>query len=512
MGDQFLIKVAEVLRNGLRAHDSVARLGGDEFALVLTELQRPEDCHALLDRLLARINRPVTLDAVRHQVSASIGVTVYPTDRSDPDALLRHADQAMYRAKQSGKNLYQLYDPKRDGALQSRPLMFGELTRAIEQNALILHFQPQVVLVNRRVVGAEALVRWQHPQKGLLPPGEFLPEIEGSHLEPPLSDWVIETALRQLDQWNRQGLHLRIGINVSAGQLMAPQFAGRLREQLERHASVKPEQVELEVLESTAFSDFDQARRVLSECHALGVRFALDDFGTGYSSLAYLRTLPVDVLKIDQSFVCDMLDDPSDMSIVESVVSLSQAFNRSVIAEGVETEAQAALLTWLGCRYGQGYGIARPMPATELPGWVRHWSDQTGWPGANETESHNDMQLMVAAQDHLRWVNRVLRVLNAQDSHQTGELSADACAFGRWYRGRGAECFGGLAAYQAIGPVHQRMHALANELLALAEMGQAESARSRVQELHAARGTVIRGLASLVRAVQSTKTAGNAER
>ncbi|NBC48845.1 MAG: EAL domain-containing protein [Gammaproteobacteria bacterium] len=509
VGDRYLIKVAEVLRNSLRRHDSVARLGGDEFAVFLTHLRRPEDCYALLNRILAAIGRPVTLEGTAHQVSASIGVTLYPADRADPDVLLRHADQAMYRAKQSGKNQFHLYDAEQDRALRGRRRLRGELGQALDRNALVLHFQPQVDLIGREIVGAEALVRWQHPREGLLPPAAFLPAIKDSPLETALSDWVIETALAQLVLWSREGLALRVAVNVSAGQLMAPGFTARLREQLARHPQVAPAQFEIELLESTAFSDFEQARSVLCECHALGVRLALDDFGTGYSSLAYFRTLPFDVLKIDRSFVQDMLDDAGAMSIVESVVRLSQAFERSVLAEGIETVTHASLLTWLGCRYGQGFGIARPMPASELPGWSERWSQWPGWTDAGEAAHDDNLELLVAGQEHLQWVNRVIHALTGQDGPGAFELLATDCAFGRWHRGRGAEAFGGLDAYRAIGPVHDRVHTLADELLTLSERGRRESARTRLPELHAAHDALIRRLLSLVRSAHATKGADN---
>ncbi len=513
VGDQLLIKVAESLRRILRGHDTVARLGGDEFVLLLTRLGAPEDCAQLLDRVLATIRRPIVLAGASHQVSASIGVSLQPPDSADPDTLLRHADQAMYRAKELGKNTFHIYDPSQDRALHARRLRRGQLGEALERDELVLYFQPQVHLISREVIGAEALIRWQHPEQGLLPPGAFLPEIEGSVLEIAVGEWVIDHALAQIERWSDAGLHLPISVNIAAGHLMQPAFAKRLAALLQAHGGVAPGDLELEILESAAFSDFEQARAVLVECRELGVRFALDDFGTGYSSLAYFRALPIDLLKIDQCFVRDMLDDPGDMEIVESVVRLSQAFNRSVIAEGVETLEHAALLTWLGCRRGQGYGIARPMPAADLPGWISGWSAQTGWLAGDETRGRDDIPLIVAAQNHLHWIDRVARAVDGEDGLGDIDMTTETCPFGRWYLGHGSKRCGNLAAYRDLGPLHQRVHAVAAGLLAKARAGETAAAQDGMQELFAARDAMFAAMARLVRQVRpGSKPAADAPR
>ena len=464
-GDQFLIKIAAMLQQTVRTHDSVARLGGDEFVLLLLEIKSPPDCYALLDRLLAQIHRPVQIGGNHHQLSASIGVTLYPHDASDADALLRHADWALYRAKDAGRNRYQLFDPKSDAAVVQRRSINQSLTLALERDEFVLEYQPQIDLISREVIGAEALIRWQHPDKGLLPPAAFLPELEGGPLESKVGDWVIATALRQLGQWQRQGLRLRLGVNVGVGHLTAPGFAQRLEDQLNANPEAAPEQLELEIVESAAVEDFDKTRQVMADCRALGVRFALDDFGTGYASLAYFRLLPVDRLKIDQSFVRDMVEDRGDRQIAESVVRLAQAFEREVIAEGVETLEHSALLTWLGCRHGQGFGIARPMPAAHLPAWIKRWSARPNWPPADEMRSRADIALMVAAQDHLYWADRVVRMLEGRVPLEPAVAGKDQCAFDHWLRGSGASLFGQLAEYGPIVDAHDQVHRLADEIL-----------------------------------------------
>lgn len=267
-GDRFLIRIAEVLRAAFRAHDSVARLGGDEFVLLLTGLQRPEDCPPLVERVLTRFSQPIAIDGCSHEVTASVGVTLYPADDADPETLLRHAHQAMYRAKEAGRNRVQFFDPAHGRAAKKAERLHAELRQALAHNELVLHYQPQVDLLSREVIGVEALIRWQHPDKGLLSPAAFIPAIEGEALERAVGDWVIGSALAQLEAWHRQGLDLRLGINVGAGQLMAPDFIQGLRQQFDRYPAVAPADVELEILESTAMGSLVRRLRGQGEAEA----------------------------------------------------------------------------------------------------------------------------------------------------------------------------------------------------------------------------------------------------
>jgi EAL domain-containing protein (putative c-di-GMP-specific phosphodiesterase class I) len=339
----------------------------------------------------------------------------------------------------------------------------------------------------------------------LLPPAAFIPAVEGGPLELAVGDWVIATALDQLELWQQQGLRLQLGVNVGPGQLMGLGFAQRLKQQLDRRPAIAASALELEIVESTAFSDFEQATQVMEACRALGVRFALDDFGTGYSSLAHFRTLPVDRLKIDKSFVRDMLHDPGDMEIVESVVRLAQAFDRAVIAEGIETLEHAALLPSLSCRCAQGYGIARPMPAAQLPEWIDDWAAQPRLPLAEETWGHHDVRLVVATQHYLRWLEAVASLLEDESRPNDQRSSTVECTFGQWYRGRGFARYGELAEYEVVGAVHERSHALVDELLALARGGQSEAARALLHELKALRDELLAAMSALMRRVRESE-------
>ena len=381
VGDDLLIAVGQRMKSVLREGDSLARIGGDEFVAVLVDLDRPDACEPVLDRLLAAAAEPVAVGGHVLRVSASIGVTLYPQDGVDADLLMRHADQAMYLAKQSGRNRWHLFDLAHDTAAKSQRESLEQIREAFDLGQFVLYYQPKVNMRTGRLVGAEALIRWQHPQRGVLPPAAFLPTMEGHPISLEVGDWVIATALSQMATWRAQGLHVPVSVNIGAGQLQQAGFAARLAERLRRVPDIPPGCLELEVLETSALEDIAQVSEVMQACKALGVRFALDDFGTGYSSLTYLKRLPADMIKIDQSFVRDMLEDSEDRAIVEGVVGLARVFRREVIAEGVETRAHGMVLLELGCELAQGYGVARPMPADQLPAWAAQWQAAPAWQG-----------------------------------------------------------------------------------------------------------------------------------
>ena len=377
-GDRLLVEIAHRLREGLRGGDTVARLGGDEFVLLLGT-ENMEECETALVRLLEAIAQPLTVAGRAVVISASIGVTLYPFDDSDPDTLLRHADQAMYAAKQQGRNRYQIFDPQRDREVRAHRDAVDRIAAALAAGEFVLYYQPKVNMREGSVIGVEALIRWQHPQDGLLPPLDFLPVIEDTDVIEKVGEWVIDTALAQWQAWHAQGLDLTVSVNIAARHLARPDFVARLTGLLRAHPEVPAHRLELEVLETAALEDIEGIAHIIEECRQLGVSFALDDFGTGYSSLTYMKRLPADTLKIDQSFVRDMLRDPEDRAIVEGVIGLTRVFHRHVVAEGVETVEHGVLLLSLGCDIAQGYGIARPMPAAELVEWVANWRPDPAW-------------------------------------------------------------------------------------------------------------------------------------
>ena len=373
-GDKLLITIARRMKAALRESDTLARIGGDEFVVVLTQLKNVNDCEPMLRRLLDAAAEPIQLEEVVLEVSASIGVTIYPQDGVDAEQLLRHADQAMYLAKQAGKNCYHLFDVAQDVAVKNKRENLEHIRTALRNNEFVLFYQPKVNMRTGAVVGAEALIRWQHPQRGLLAPATFLPVIENHLLSVELGEWVIATALSQMTEWQSHGLDIPISVNIGALQLQQSNFADRLEELLYLEPEANPKNLELEILETSALEDINQVSAAIHACQALGVSFALDDFGTGYSSLAYLKRLPAELLKIDQSFVRDMLEDSDDLAIIQGIIGLATAFQRLVIAEGVETIEHGQKLLSIGCELAQGYGIARPMPPNLFPEWVKTWS------------------------------------------------------------------------------------------------------------------------------------------
>lgn len=379
-GDELLLGVAKNIQLILRQGDSLARLGSDEFVVVLDGLADIEAGGTMLNSILAAVSRPILIDGGELQVHASIGATFYPQEEEvNADQLLRQADQAMYHAKLAGKNRCHVFDADQDRSLRGHHESLEQIRLGLDRHEFVLHYQPKVNMRTGEVVGAEALIRWQHPQRGLLQPGEFLPTIENHSLACEVGEWVITAALTQIALWQADGIFLPVSVNVGARQLQQESFADRLRAMLEERPEVKPGTLELEVLETSALEDLVHISKVIEDCHKIGVSFVLDDFGTGYSSLTYLRRLSVIQLKIDQSFVRDSIDKAEDLAILEAVIGLSRAFHLKVIAEGVESAAQGALLLRLGCELAQGYFIARPMAANELIDWMAKWQPDPLW-------------------------------------------------------------------------------------------------------------------------------------
>jgi diguanylate cyclase (GGDEF)-like protein/PAS domain S-box-containing protein len=370
VGDRLLIQVAERLVQELRDVDTVSRLGGDEFVILLEEMDDILALQAPLARILECLSAPFPVADHLISVSASVGVTVYPQDNSDADTLMRHADQAMYLAKQAGRNQVSWFDVHHDRHVQESHQIVSRVREALNQNELVLYYQPKVNMRTGEIVGMEALLRWMHPEKGLIPPLDFLPHVEHSALIVEIGAWVIEAALQQGRQWLAAGKQWSISVNIAARHIQMPNFTDQLKAILARHPALSEHALEIEILESVALNDVEQTRQLILDVQQLGIDFSLDDFGTGYSSLKYLKRLPVNTLKIDQGFVRDILDDKDDRALVDAVIGLASAFKREVIAEGVETAAHAELLLQMGCDLGQGYGIARPMPADQVLGWA----------------------------------------------------------------------------------------------------------------------------------------------
>jgi diguanylate cyclase (GGDEF)-like protein len=371
LGDRLLCEVAQRLAACCGSADMLlARLSGDEFGLLLAS-HGVEHARTVARALLAALDEPMRLDDHRIDLSASLGIAFAPEHATEPEALLGLVEVAMYGAKLRQLGM-QVYDPSMDTRSSASLSLLSELRQAIEQHELRLYVQPKVDLKSGRVLGGEALVRWLHPQRGLVPPMQFIPFAEQTGFIRQITVWMLETGVQALQRWQEAGLAMKLSINLSTRDLLDPDLTDRVRRLLDRHR-VSAARLCLEITESAIMDDPARALQTLQRLHELGVRLSIDDFGTGYSSLAYLKRLPVDELKIDRSFVTNMERDLDDARIVQSTIGLAHNLGLSVVAEGVETDKAWALLARLGCDEGQGYGIGRPMPSDEFLGWVRRW-------------------------------------------------------------------------------------------------------------------------------------------
>jgi diguanylate cyclase (GGDEF)-like protein/PAS domain S-box-containing protein len=382
MGDYLLIEVAERIKSNLRDEDTVSRQGGDEFTLLLGDLKSPIQCKQMLERIHHSISQPYLIEGHSFNVSASTGITLYPDDDADLDTLIRHADQAMYQAKLKARNSLHFFNTQDDKVIIEKHIQLHKIQQALDNEEFCLYYQPKVNMRTGQVFGAEALIRWLSPENGLIPPMDFLPVIEGTDLEIKIGEWVINEALSQLTKWQTEGIEIEVSVNISSLHLQSLSFISKFDHALKKYPSIKNKYLQLEILESSALGDIETISRVIKTCRdELGVNTALDDFGTGYSSLTHLRNLPANTIKIDQSFVRDMLDDPDDYAIIDGVIALAESFKRAVIAEGVETTKHGSMLIEMGCDAAQGYGIAKPMPAVEIPKWLSSYIPNQQWLG-----------------------------------------------------------------------------------------------------------------------------------
>jgi diguanylate cyclase (GGDEF)-like protein len=374
-GDLLLKQIGPRLATALRESDSIARLGGDEFGVLLPQISDEDDAIAVAEKIRQALRDPIAINGITLDLAATVGIAVYPEHGDDVETLLQRADVAMYLAKEDHSGC-QIYVAERDEYSPARLALVAELRRAIDQEELLLHYQPKAELQSGHVVGVEALVRWQHPERGLLFPDEFVPLAERTGLIKELTLCVLEAALCQLRAWQESGLLLSVSVNLSARDLLDSQLPETV-EQLLRKYELPAERLELEITESVLLADPMRTRLVLNRLSAMGVELAIDDFGIGYSSLAYLKRLPVKQIKIDRSFVMNMERDENDAVIVRSTIDLGRNLGLMVVAEGVESETVWSDLAGLECDLAQGYYLSRPIPAQALTDWVRERAEGT---------------------------------------------------------------------------------------------------------------------------------------
>lgn len=470
--DSLLLNVASRMKRVLRDGDTLGRPGGDEFVVILPDLSDRQSSAPMMERLLGSVAEAQTTGANPISASATAGITFYPQDEDvDADQLLRQAQQALYEAKLTGKNRYHLFDPVRDYSLRGRHGKLQEIQRALGRGEFVLHYQPKVNMATGELVGAEALVRWQHPERGLLAPGAFLQLIEEHELAVAMGEWVIDTALTQIEKWADEGQKIRVSVNVSPFHLQQPSFMERLRLLLGAHPTTDASYLGLEILETSTVQDVEHVSRVIESCRELGIRVAIDDFGSGYSSLAYLKRLPAQVLKIDQTFVCGMLENPDDLAILQGVIGLANAFHRLVVAEGVETVEHGEMLLRLGCVMAQGYGIARPMPPENLLAWYAGWQPDVRWKQVKPVNPM-DWPMLVAAVELHAWT-RLLEQYLKGESNTTPERDETHCRFGAWVESEKLGPRAGSPRLRALDALHRQAHVLARKAMDLKALGDA---------------------------------------
>lgn len=465
-GDQLLQEIGRRLQETLRLEDTAARTGGDEFALVIGGLKASGEIERTLQRLLQAIAAPILINGQSVRVSASIGVTLFPGDVGDADQLLRHADQAMYRAKDEGKNRYHLFDPAIVTQARAKQGLLRKIEEALERGQFALHYQPKVDCRKGCVAGLEALVRWEHPVLGLRSPGEFLPLIEQDDLIIRLGEWVLTRALDQMQEWDAAGISVPVSINISARHFLRANFHQHLGRTLLRYPPHLLRLLEIEIVETAALEDINLASELIREFGTHGIGFALDDFGTGYSTLIHLKRLAVSTLKIDQTFIRDMLDDPGDLAIVQGIIGLANAFQEKVVAEGVESIEQTLMLLELGCDVMQGYGIARPMPAARVAGWLAGFQADPRWQAATGGYPlRSDFELLLMEVAHRHWLEQLL-TKGSETPHPAGRPELGACRLSQWFRSDGEQRYGKLPEFRELELMHGDVHRQAENYIA----------------------------------------------
>jgi len=386
-GDEILKQVAARLHDFTGQVHYAARLGGDEFVMLLCGQASIATIEQNVNLLMQELSRPYLCDQQALHMTASAGIAVYAGKELNAESLLRQADHAAYQAKLTGRNQYHFFDTNLDEEVRTHHNQRTEVRHALINGELRLYYQPKVNMRAGTVVGMEALLRWQHPRRGVLAPAQFLPLVEQTDLIIDIGEWVLRQALWQMQRWITAGQHWVVSVNIAARHFQQPDFVPRLKAILGEFPGVRPSMLELEILESSALHDIEHVRRIIRACQALGITFALDDFGTGYSSMSYLKRLPANIVKIDQSFVRNMLNDHDDLHLVRAVIGLARSFSLTVIAEGVESIEHGARLIQLGCDLAQGYGIARPMPADAVLDWAANFVPAPQWRVAQFTET-----------------------------------------------------------------------------------------------------------------------------
>ena len=488
-GDILLVEASKRMKEIVRSDDTVARLGGDEFVIILTDLEQSEDCAMTLYRLLNTISSSYIIDGnLINSISASIGVSIYPKDRVDPEILLRHADVAMYKSKNSGKNRFSFFDIAADQKIKANYKALSKIRNSIKNRDFCLYYQPKINSNSSEIVEVEALARWNHPLLGLMQPSEFLPLIENDEeLCDIFDNWVIYEAISQLLKWQEQGLFVKVCINISPKQFKQKDFIENLKSRLKKD-KISLEilnYIEFEILETSVVENLNHSNKIVKECKELGITFALDDFGTGYSSLMHLKELNIDTVKIDRGFISTMLYCSEDMAIVQAITALASAFDIKVTAEGVQNIEQVVSLMEMGCDEIQGFAIAKPMPSSELINFIKDFKADPRWKIASHTiPSKADFELLLAESNHRYWVLWLTKELTKSFPNiSRNRLNHKSCRFGKWFEKNKNRYLKITPKLKELDLAHKDIHSLAEELFEITQKEKRVITQNEINKL-----------------------------
>lgn len=485
-GDYVLIESSQRIANTIRPEDTIARLGGDEFVMVITDTIDSKDVGKILLRILKNISKPYYYqNKTIRTISASIGVTLYPEDSADDDTLLRHADQAMYKAKENGKNQFYFFDTQEHQKVQANFKALTKIKKALDSAQFELYFQPKLSAHSLIIESVEVLTRWNHPILGTLSPSEFIPLIENDETVYAFDEWVIRESFVSLMKLKKQNISLTLSINISPKQFKNRGFVNKVKKiasDLEMDEGCF-KFIEFEITEGSALENFNYTNDTIHELKQIGIGFALDDFGTGYSSLTHLRELHINTIKIDQSFIADMLNNTQDMAIVHAIISLSKVFQIEVVAEGVERIDQLLTLFELGCDHIQGYAIAKPLSYDTFVEYLRNFTPDPRWNiSLHQLPKRAEFELLVAQSNHKYWVELAVDSLTKEDRHTLPPLSHLACRLGKWLNNKGRDYFATLPSFIKVVAQHEAIH---NDVIRLAELSQTHPKTITHEQIHA---------------------------
>ena len=464
-GDDLLVQVSERLRGVLRGTDTLSRLGGDEFGIIFSELEGEKET-AIFDRIISSLASPILLGKELVTVGGSLGITIIPPDEGGDENLIKHADLAMYMVKEHGKNGWEIFHPMMSQSLENAHRTKEELIRSFKEKRFSIYYQPQIEMTSGKLEGVEALLRWDHPERGHLKSEEFIGVLEGCELIIDVERWVLEEILSQIPIWAEQNICPRVRMNIGSRHLLSGTFVEDLRSAFSRHPDVLPQSIEIDLSETKSFQEAQKVKAVFDECRRFGVAISISHIGTDHGSLSYIQTLGIDRVTIDQRFVQRLPKSPQDMAIVASLVTSAQLLLIDVIGEGIETEEEGELLLKWGCRIGQGFAIAHPMPAEKIPEWHRQYRPFDSWAQWNQVPwEPKDYPLLMAKEAARVFYENFISGIGTPGETRVEWTDSHRCLQGRWIDGNGVLRYGNTTEFKKYKDAHEYLHSQIREAI-----------------------------------------------